>query len=177
MSEKTYKITKSNYITPNLQFLFSQLEETRKRLLTQLEKIPQEIIDKTPDDGSIESIATLLDHIAAVEWSWIFEDIDGEHFDDEKWKFAFATRSWSKVTQRTGKSLNFYIDQLNMVRQEVVERIKMMTDDDRLKVVGQNNEKYTIEWILYHLNHHESVHHGQISLLNRLFNENREKIY
>ena len=112
MSDKPNVIKKNDDITPSLQFLFGQLEETRSRLLNLASKIPDEIIGKTPDDKSIESIATLLDHIAAVEWSWIFEDIDGEKFDYEKWKYAFPTREWSKVEQRADKSKQYYLDRL-----------------------------------------------------------------
>ncbi|KKL59726.1 hypothetical protein LCGC14_2212430, partial [marine sediment metagenome] len=76
------------------------------------------------------------------------------------------------VKQRTGKSLSFYLDQLNKVRKQIITRITKMNQDDRERIVGQEKQKYTIEWILYHLNHHEAQHHGQISILNRLFNEN-----
>ena len=74
---------KDDNINKNFQFLVSQLQQTRKRLLELLEKIPGNIIDKTIDEDNIESIATLLDHIAAVEWSWIFEDINGRAMDIE----------------------------------------------------------------------------------------------
>ena len=104
MSAKTFEIERNDKITPNLQFLVAQLNETRNRLLKTVSTIPEDIIHETPNDDIIESIATLLDHIAAIEWSWIFEDIDGKKMDDEEWKYAFATRSWSKVKQRKGKS-------------------------------------------------------------------------
>lgn len=160
---------KDDKIKPKFQFLVSQLQETRKRLMELLEKVPDDIIDKSPDDEKIETIATLLDHIAAVEWSWIFEDIDGKSMDIEEWKYAFALRDWSEVKQRKGKTKQYYIDRLNKVREEVMERLGKMTDDDRFRMVGQEEDRYNIEWILYHLNHHEAVHHGQISMLNRIF--------
>lgn len=172
MDNELYKISKDQDIAPSIQFLFGQLEETRERLFRQLSKVPEDIIDKTPDNETIESIATLLDHIAAIEWSWIFEDIDGKKMDEEEWKFAFAMRDRSKVKQRTGMTLNFYIDRLKTVRSAVKQRIKEFNEDDRLKIVGQEDDKYTIEWILYHLNHHESLHQGQISFLNRLYQKN-----
>jgi len=172
MTDDLHEIKRNLDITPNIQFLFAQLEETRIRLLKLISEIPEEIIDESSDSESIESIATLLDHIAAVEWSWIFEDIDGMTMDEEEWKYAFANRSWSKVKQRTGKSLGFYIDRLQGVRNAVRQRVIKMVDNDRLSVVGQEKEKYTVEWILYHLNHHEAQHHGQISLLNRNFTKN-----
>ena len=173
MSDHLSEIKRDQDLTNEIQFLFAQLEETRKRLLKLLSKIPEDIIDKTSDSEVIESIATLLDHIAAVEWSWIFEDIDGMAMDEEEWKYAFATRSWSKVKQRTGKSMSFYVDRLQEVRKAVRQRVNNMGEDDRLRVVGQENEKYTIEWILYHLNHHEAQHHGQISVLNRIYNNRK----
>lgn len=170
MTQKTHKIERNESFSPNLQFLIAQLDETRNRLLSTLSKIPESIIDKTPNEETIESIATLLDHIAAIEWSWIFEDIDGKKMDEEEWKYSFATRSWSKVKQRKGKSLNYYIDRLAKVRSDVIERLMEMNKEDRFRIVGQEEDKYTIEWILYHLNHHETLHEGQISLLNRLYN-------
>lgn len=80
----TIVMKKDDKIKPKFQFLVSQLQETRKRLMELLEKVPDNIIDKSPDDEKIETVATLLDHIAAVEWSWIFEDIDGKSMDVEE---------------------------------------------------------------------------------------------
>jgi uncharacterized damage-inducible protein DinB len=165
------KIAKDTDMAPSIQFLLAQMEETRGRLLRLLEKIPEDVIDKTPNDEEIESIATLLDHIAGIEWSWIFEDIDGEEMDFEDWKYGFATRPSVETGQRTGMGMKFYLDRLHKVREEVRARIKDMKEEDRYREVGQGEEKYTIEWILYHLNHHEAQHHGQISLLNRIFNK------
>lgn len=171
---KIHEIVRDEKITPNLQFIVAQLIETRNRLLNTISKIPEEIIDKTPNSETIESIATLLDHIAAIEWSWIFEDIDGETMDEEEWKYAFATRSWSDVKQRTGKSIKYYIDRLEKVRTEVMTRLTIMDSEDRFRIVRQEENKYTIEWILYHLIHHESMHEGQISMINRLFAEKKQ---
>ena len=126
MTQKIHKIERNEEITPNFQFLIAQMIETRKRLLDTLSKMPDHIIDKTPNEDTVESIATLLDHIAAIEWSWIFEDIDGKKMDEEEWKYAFATRSWSNVKQRKGKSLKYYIDRLAKVRSEVMERLLAM---------------------------------------------------
>ena len=91
--------------------------------------------------------------------------------DIEEWKYSFALRDWSEVKQRRGKSKQYYIDRLNKVREEVLERLGKMADDDRLRMVGQEEDRYSIEWILYHLNHHEAVHHGQISMLSRIFSQ------
>lgn len=124
----TIVMKKDDKIKPKFQFLVSQLQETRKRLMELLEKVPDNIIDKSPDDEKIETVATLLDHIAAVEWSWIFEDIDGKSMDVEEWKYAFALRDWSEVKQRKGKTKQFYIGRPAMIKAYLIKSQLLMVE-------------------------------------------------
>ena len=64
-------------LSPRIAFIFSMMARVRSRLLRVAEGLMDEEIDYSPDMERIETIGTLLLHIAAVEWSWIFEDIDG----------------------------------------------------------------------------------------------------
>lgn len=148
-----------------LNLLLGQLIETRKRLLELLQKLPENILDFTPHERKVETIGTLLLHIADVEWSWIFEDIDGQEMDFETAKYAFPLRPEVNIPQLTGKDLSYYTNILQNVRQEVFEYMNRFTDADLQKKIGEN---YSIEWILYHINHHEAQHYGQIQLLRRL---------
>jgi uncharacterized damage-inducible protein DinB len=43
-----------------------------------------------------------------------------------------------------------------------------MDDHDLDKVVGTGDDKFSIEWILFHIVEHEAMHIGQINLLARL---------
>ncbi|MHA2005437.1 MAG: DinB family protein, partial [Candidatus Thorarchaeota archaeon] len=61
-------------LCPRVAFLFSMMDKTRSRLLRVVEDLPDDVLDYSPDLKRIETIGTLLLHIAAVEWSWIFED-------------------------------------------------------------------------------------------------------
>lgn len=138
-----------------------------------LEGVTDEMMDYTPSSANVESIATLLDHIAAVEWSWIFEDIDSLKMDEEEWKFAFANRSWSKVDQRLGMGKDFYLNKLQTVRNDVGHRLEHMKDNELTNLIVSSDEEdetlFSIEWIFFHLTNHEALHLGQISLLKRLY--------
>jgi uncharacterized damage-inducible protein DinB len=123
-------------------------------------------LDFTPDEENIESIGTLLLHIAAVEWSWIFEDMDNLEMDYEKWKHAFPLRE--KIPQLKGKGLKFYTERLDEVREEVNERISELSDSELGHLVELDQAVVSIEWILFHIIEHEAMHIGQISMLKRL---------
>ena len=160
----------SNNNNPRLEKFLLMLVETRKRLFRQLEGISQKNLDYSPNINRIETIGTLLLHIAAIEWSYIFEDIDKKEMSYEKWKYAFALREDLVPIQLTKKPLEFYTQILNEVREEVLQRLRKMNDSDLENLINSDNRQITIEWILYHLNQHESVHIGQINFLKRQSN-------
>ncbi len=153
-------------LCPRVAFLFSMMDRMRSRLLRVVEDLPDDVLDYSPDMKRIETIGTLLLHIAAVEWSWIFEDIDGEEMDYEKWKHAFALRE-ENLPQLTKQGLQFYIDRLIEVRSEVFVRLRNLDDSNLHTLVEVGNAEVSIEWILFHLLEHEAMHIGQISILKR----------
>ncbi|MHA2363593.1 MAG: DinB family protein [Candidatus Hodarchaeales archaeon] len=155
---------------PKLSKLILMLIDTRKGLLSQLNGFSQDALDYSPNINKIETIGTLLLHIAGIEWSWIFEDIDNMEMDYEEWKYGFALREKLDPVQLTGKPLQYYIDKLDKVRKDVLIRLEKMNDSDLKKEVIIGNDKFSIEWIIYHLFQHESVHIGQINFLKRQYN-------
>ncbi|MFW9929452.1 MAG: DinB family protein [Candidatus Thorarchaeota archaeon] len=155
--------------SPRLAKFILMLKDIRSRLFEQIESLSQEALDYSPHIHKIETIGTLLLHIAGVEWSWIFEDIDKKDMDMDKWKYAFALRNNFNPPQLTGKPLNFYTDILNEVRDDVLKRLNDLQDSELDKLIVSGSDKYSIEWILYHLIQHESHHIGQINFLKRSF--------
>ena len=160
-----------NYVglTPRVSHWYSMLQEVRERLLNIVGDLNEEVLDFTPDERNFETIGTLLLHIAAIEWSWVFEDIDGLEMDYNKFKHAFALRSDVDIPQIKGKKKQFYLNQLKEVREEVFQRLAKFSDDDLDKVVESNSDKFSIEWVLFHILEHETMHIGQILLLKRLY--------
>ena len=174
MSEMDAKVLKSKEfkeLSSRVALWYSIMQEMRERLLRIIEDLTQEELDYTSNERKVETIGTLLLHIAGVEWGWIFGDIDGQEMEFEKFKHAFALRPEVNIPQLEGQKLQFYIDTLNETRQEVYQRLKKFKDDDLDKIVESEGKKYSIEWILFHLIEHEAMHIGQILLLKRVYSE------
>lgn len=161
-------LEKSQNLSPRVAIWYSQMEEQRNRLFRMVEELDDEMLDFVLDERKIETIGTLLLHIAAVEWSWIFEDIDGRTMDFQHWKHAFALRPTVDLPQLKGKNKEFYLDRLAKVREEVYQRLVKLIDQDLDKIVGSDQDQFSIEWILFHILEHEAMHVGQINLLSRL---------
>ncbi|MHA2025604.1 MAG: DinB family protein [Candidatus Thorarchaeota archaeon] len=169
MSEEVKQVVvldRDSKLSPRVALLYSMMVKTRENLLQRVDSLTTAVIDFSPDFVRIETMGTLLLHIAAIEWSWVFEDILGEEMNYEKWKHAFSLRE--DIDQLTGKEIDFYLKRLSEVRKGVVDWLKSISDDDVDTLVEVGSTKVTIEWILFHLIEHEAMHIGQISFLNRL---------
>jgi uncharacterized damage-inducible protein DinB len=177
MSEEAKRVVtleREDELSPRVALLYSMMDKVRGRLLSRIESLSDVDIDYSPHGRSIETIGTLLFHIAAVEWSWIFEDIGGKEMDYEKWKQAFPLREG--IDQLTGQVVKFYLDRLSEVRQEVHEWLKSIDDDELDRLIDLGHAEVSIEWVLFHLIEHEAMHIGQISVLSRMYDETRVQV-
>ncbi|MCK5299358.1 MAG: DinB family protein [Candidatus Heimdallarchaeota archaeon] len=173
---KEYKLTRDSELSPRVAIWFSQMQEIRDLVLFTINEIDDELLDFTLDERKIETIGTLLLHIAAVEWSWIFEDIDGLEMDFDEWEYAFPLRPDVNLPQLKGKGKKFYLDKIEKVRLKVYNRLKKFKDEDLDQLVGSYAMKFTIEWILHHILNHEIWHLGQILLIIRLYEIKENKL-
>jgi uncharacterized damage-inducible protein DinB len=160
----------------------AQLTETREELLRNAKNLTPEQLGWHPDDNT-ESIGTHLLHVAAIEWSWVFEEIfQRPDTDYDGWEEALPLRLG--LPQVQGKPISYFTERLDRVRENVLESLKGLTDEDLPRLVSTPiadggeplKEVYTIDWVLFHIVHHEAHHGGQIELLARLLpqaSENR----
>ncbi|MFW9944173.1 MAG: DinB family protein, partial [Candidatus Sifarchaeia archaeon] len=95
----------------------------------------------------------------------------GKEMDYEKWKQAFPLRE--DIDQLTGQTVEFYFDRLNEVRQEVLEWLKGIDDEELDRLIDLGHAEVSIEWVLFHLIEHEAMHIGQISVLSRMYDMTR----
>ena len=161
--------------SPGIGRYVAQLAEIRAELLGHVEGLDPAQLAWHPDDRT-ESIGTQLLHVAAIEWSWTVEDIFGRPDSDyDGWEAAFPLRVGAP--QVTGQPLSFFTDRLERVRQEVLDALRGLSDADLPRLVGEappaegeepRSRLYSIDWILFHLVHHEAHHAGQVELLVRL---------
>ncbi len=158
--------------TPRLGVFRAQLEDVRRGTLRYVAGLDQSQLVWSPQ-ANIESIGTLLLHIAAVERSWIGEDIARRPMGEE-WAIAFPIRFG--IEQIQGQPLEYFLARLASTRDETRAVLSSLTDEDLSRDVapldpGDSTETYTIEWILHHCVEHEAHHRGQIALLKRLYAE------
>ncbi|MFL5734011.1 MAG: DinB family protein [Chloroflexia bacterium] len=161
---------------PQVGRYVAQMAEVRDDLKHEVEGLGIEQIDWHPDENT-ESIATLLLHIDAVEWSWIFEDIFGRPDSEYPGEWSEAMPIRVSVPQVQGRPLEWYFSKLDATRARTLDVLKSFTDEDLKRLVGESDpgpghEKrthlYTIDWIIWHIIEHEATHVGQIELLKRL---------
>ena len=164
---------------PIISRFLSMFTHNRSRIFEMLENVTDEMLDFTPNPKTIESIGSLLYHIAGVEWSWIFEDLDGKEMDYEEWKYAFALRDYHDISQISGKNKQFYLDLIETTRNEIIVRLNEYTDTDLTReftLSDNENIIFTLEYLLFHLINHEALHLGQIALLKRLYSHQNSDI-
>ena len=166
-SRQVVALDRNSKLAPRVSLFYSMMERAREKLLRRVEALSKDTIDYSPQPKMIESIGTLLLHIAAVEYGWIFEDIGGQAMEYEKWKYGFSLREG--IDQIEGEDVEFYLSRLREVRQEVFEFLKTLSDNDLDSMVDVDSEKVSVEWILFHLIEHEAMHIGQVSVLLRLW--------
>ena len=153
------------------QFL-AMMEDVRMRTLRYVADLTADQLAWHPNP-KVESIGTLLLHIAAAEHSYIQEDIMRRPMGEE-WKIAFPIRFG--LPQLTGKPLEYYTEKLDGVRQQTRDVLKTLSDGDLTRVISpldpgepENRQiEFSIEWLLYHLIEHEAHHKGQIAVTRRL---------
>lgn len=161
-------------LSPKVAVVYAMLFETRNQLLREISDLTQEQLDYSPNITKVETIGTLLFHIAAIEFSWFFEDIYGEEFKEEEWKYALALRYNFEPPQLKNKPLSFYMEKLQKLRERVYITLQQWKDVDLNQPVKSDDYYYTKIWILHHIQQHESHHIGQINFLKRLFKNSKE---
>ena len=162
--------------SPQIGRYVAQLNEVRGDLKHEVTGLTLEQLDWHPDEHT-ESIGTQLLHIDAVEWSWIHEDILGHPSDSYPSEWAEAMPIRVGAAQVSGRPVEWYLDKLDRTRERTLDVLRGFINDDLPRLVGEaeppeGEEKgsrlFTIDWIIWHILHHEASHVGQIELLRRL---------
>ena len=172
MGPELYTVTPLKGYSARIGRYLAMMDDVRSRTLKYVEGLTAEQLSWYPNE-KCESIATLLLHIAAVERSWIGEDILRNPMNEEEWKYAFPIRLG--IPQITAMSPQYYFTVLEKTRRETKEALRELKEKDLAREIeplnpGEGNEskRFTIEWILYHLIEHEAHHKGQIALMKRI---------
>lgn len=171
MGNRQINLAPAEGFTTGIGRYVTMLEDVRERTKKYVQGFSSDQLSWHPN-SRVESVGTLLLHIAACECSYIQEDIVRQPMGEE-WVIAFPIRF--DKPQLSGKNLSFYIDKLDEIRRDSLNVLRDLSDADLKRIVipldpGEGNEsvEYSIEWILYHLVEHEAHHKGQIALMKRI---------
>lgn len=140
------------------------LQDTRRRTLNALEGLDDETINWTATRG-MNSISTLLYHIAAVEMSWLYEDIleGAELPPDILALMQYDVRDNEGVLAPvTSETLETHLDRLQHCRQHLLSIFTGMSREDFRRPRKVEDYMVTPEWVFHHLIQHEAEHRGQI---------------
>lgn len=165
MAPKLLNIEAPAGYPPAVGRLVWALEDTRDRTLRALKELSPAALDWT-DATELNSIGTLLYHIAAIEADWVFSDILGRPIPDELMAhFPLDVREENGRLSPVGGDLEAHLARLAAVRSSVREALGELSDADLDRPRAMDGYSVTPAWALHHLMQHEAEHRGQIGAI------------
>lgn len=145
-------------------------QDTRRRTLDSLEGIDDDTVNWSSPGGS-NSIGSLLYHIAAIEISWLHEDIlEGAAFTPEIDKLMIynVREEDGALTTVTTEPLKSHLNRLAICRQHFLSKFTGMSLQEFRRPRKLDQYNVTPEWVIHHLIQHEAEHRGQIGELRKI---------
>lgn len=145
------------------------LEDTRHRTLSVFDGMvvnTASILDwVSPVNGN--SIGTLLYHLAAVEASWLYEEVLQADFPpDIAELLPYDMRDGQNhLSSVKGTTVQEHLFRLQQIRAKLRSVYSEMTLEDFLRARSLPEYDVTPQWVLHHLMQHEGEHRGQITEL------------
>ncbi|WP_337868402.1 DinB family protein [Meiothermus sp.] len=152
----------------NIPDMYSYLVRARRELWGALEVLPDEALSRPLLNGErFHCIKDLLFHIAAVEDSWLHEDI----LRDEP---VFVGNALLNHTnggpEYAGFALETLLEYWRAVEQSTLAYIAKLTDEELNWLMSPHDDpgkRYTVKGLLWHVMVHEMRHTAQIAVLLR----------
>jgi uncharacterized damage-inducible protein DinB len=145
------------------------MEDVRAVTKRTVNGISQAAIDWSPNPA-LNSIGTLLYHIALVEADWLYVEALAHPFPAAIVALLpYDARDASgHLSTVTGVSLAEHLARLDAVRAHFLAAYRALSLDAFRHARSLEEYDVTPEWIAYHLIEHEAEHRGQIGMLRTL---------
>ncbi|GIP29343.1 integrase [Paenibacillus sp. J23TS9] len=167
--DKIYLITDIPGYSPQISRLLSMMNYARFTTLQALNSLSVDQLDFLMDPES-NSIGALLLHFAAVEYVYQVYTFEKRELSEEevsRWGAALNLGEEGRVGIR-GNDLDFYLNNLNEVRNRTFELSKTVNDDWLEQEEEFWNEKQANHYFMwFHVFEDEINHRGQIRIIKK----------
>ena len=140
------------------------MQDSRKRTLGSLQGLDNKTVNWVDPKGT-NSIGSLLYHIAAIEMSWLYEDIlEGADLPpDIAELMQYDVRdNEGTLTSVIVESLDTHLNRLKYCRDHFLLKFQGITVEEFRRPRKLERYEVTPEWVIHHLMQHEAEHRGQI---------------
>ena len=143
----------------------------RERTLEDVEGLNVEALDHTTAE-QVNSIGTLLYHIAVIELDWLYAEILEQDFpEDIMVHFPYDVREQTgRLMQVRGWELGRYLEILELIRNDFIQKLSPFDEAEFLRPRDLPDYSVTPEWVCWHLLEHEAGHQGQIKTMKAALN-------
>ncbi len=158
---------------PELGRWLAALEDARRETLREVDSVSDAMVDWYPD-APLNSIGTLLYHIALIEAAWVTEEI--LELDDEPAELAVLL-PWSdreddggvgnegRLSRVDGQTLGQHLGRLQGVRSWTLAHLESMSNEEFHRIRALPDYDVAPDWVLHHILQHEAEHRSHIAWL------------
>jgi uncharacterized damage-inducible protein DinB len=143
------------------------LEDGRRRTMETLDRVRPGMVDASAPYHQ-HTVGTLLYHIAIIEADWLYVEIQelGDYPDEAIEMFPYNHRDeQGRLTQVTGVSLDRHLERLAWVRDQLIETLAALSDDEFSQPREIPDAFVSTAWVVHHLIQHEAEHRGEMNQL------------
>ncbi len=143
----------------------SALQDARSRTLRVVERIDPHWLDFVTEDGG-ESIGTILYHLAAIEASWLYEDILQAPFPTEiESLFPYDVRAADGKLTSVSASMVEHLQRLEKVRENLLQEFSLIAVENFKELRELPEYEISPMYALHHLMQHEAEHRSQMDAI------------
>ncbi len=156
---------------PEVGRWLAALEDGRRDTLREIEGVTPDMVDWYPD-APLNSIGSLLYHIALIEADWVSTEILEltDYPAELKQLLPWSDREvGGHLSRIDGQTLDEHRARLGGVRDFALTRLRPMTNEDFHRARSFDRYDAAPDWVLHHILQHEAEHRSHIAWLRDTF--------
>lgn len=144
-----------------------QMQDTRMRTLRWLNTMDPARLDWSPAGEAVNTVGSLLYHIALIETDWLYAEILEAPYPPEltDWFPVDVRDADGRLSVVSGEPLERHLARLSAVRHAMLDALRPLPEDDFHRPRTLPQYIVTPAWVLQHLCQHEAEHRGEMMAL------------